>query len=132
MFSRRIDHRWGLKDNRLYIVCTIPKSVTTSLQQAAESAPQRLSEGQGQGEYMHKGFSTRIYCWAPLYLPDMFAALSYPWPPQSASGIPNFFKVSKISILISRPVFLQQSTNVKCQTALAQQMFPAPSSNSGL
>ena len=108
MFSRRLDHRWGLEENRLYTVCTIPRNVTGSLQQAAESAPQRLSEWQAQGEYRHKGFSARICCLAPLFVPDMYAALSYPWQRQSASGIPNFFKVSKIGILISRPIFLQQ------------------------
>eukprot|EP00795_Rhopilema_esculentum_P007265 gene7265-12952_t len=50
MFSRRMDHCWRLEENRLYTVFTIPKNVTASLQQAAESAPQRLSEWQAQGE----------------------------------------------------------------------------------
>ena len=69
---------FGLLENRLYTVCTIPKNVTASLQQAAESAPHRFSEWHAHGEYRHKGFSVRMCCWAPLYLPDMFAALSYP------------------------------------------------------
>ena len=97
-------HRNVVAEKKTNKFCTKEKYLEALLQLSAATLPTKLSEWLEHGINVADGACCLILVWRPLYLPDIFAALSYDYPRQ-------YFVFSDKSCNVDRTVFSRYSAS---------------------